>query len=145
MSRLRTPIVTVITGEGGSGGALGIAVADKVAMMQYAWYSVISPEGCSAILWKGNENSAEAAEALKLTSSHLKRLGVIDAIVHEPLGGAHRDPRSAAHNLEQFILKALRELKKLKPEALVERRYEKFRQMGQVEEAQKAKMKLASA
>lgn len=145
MSRLRTPIVTVVTGEGGSGGALGVAVADKVAMMQYAWYSVISPEGCSAILWKGPENAAEAAEALKLTSGHLKRLGVIDAVVPEPLGGAHRDPRSAAHNLEQFITRSLRELKKLKTEVLLERRYEKFRQMGVYEEAQRARGRLASA
>jgi acetyl-CoA carboxylase carboxyl transferase subunit alpha len=145
MSRLRTPIVTIVTGEGGSGGALGIAVADRVAMMQYAWYSVISPEGCSAILWKGAENSAEAAEALKLTSNHLKRLGVIDAVVPEPLGGAHRDPRTAAHNLETYITKTLRELKKVKLDTLVERRYEKFRQLGEYEEATRAKAKLASA
>src|SRR4051794_35900370 len=89
MSRLKTPVVSVVTGEGGSGGALGIGVADKVAMMEHAWYSVISPEGCSGILWKGAENAAEAAEALKLTSKHLKQLGVIDNIVPEPLGGAH--------------------------------------------------------
>jgi len=145
MSRLRTPIISVITGEGGSGGALGVAVADKVAMMQYAWYSVISPEGCSAILWKGGENSADAAEALKLTSSHLKRLGIIDAVVQEPLGGAHRDPRTAAHNLEQFIARSVKELSKLKIDALLERRYEKFRAMGQYEEATRARMKLASA
>lgn len=145
MSRLRTPIVTVVTGEGGSGGALGVAVADRVAMMQYAWYSVISPEGCSAILWKGGENSADAADALKLTSSHLKRLGVIDAVVPEPLGGAHRDPRSAAHNLEQFITRTLRDLKKVKLDALLERRYDKFRQMGQYEEPARGRMKLASA
>jgi acetyl-CoA carboxylase carboxyl transferase subunit alpha len=130
MSRLRVPIVTVITGEGGSGGALGIAVADRVAMMEYAWYSVISPEGCSAILWKGAENAAEAAEALKLTSRELKQLGVVDGVVPEPLGGAHRDPHSAAHNLEQYLAKSLRELKRSRIETLLERRYQKFRDLG---------------
>jgi len=131
MSRLKVPIVAVITGEGGSGGALGIGVADRVAMMEHAWYSVISPEGCSGILWKGNENAPDAAAALKLTSKDLKQLGVIDAVVAEPLGGAHRDPHSAAHNLEQYLAKALRELRRLKPATLVERRYEKFRNMGE--------------
>src|SRR3954454_24914661 len=92
MSRLRTPIVSVVAGEGGSGGALGIGVADKVAMMEYACYSVITPEGCSGILWKGAENAADAADALKLTSRHLKQHGVIDSVISEPLGGAHRDP-----------------------------------------------------
>jgi acetyl-CoA carboxylase carboxyl transferase subunit alpha len=140
MSRLRTPIITVITGEGGSGGALGLAVADKVAMMEFAWYSVISPEGCSGILWKGNENAAEAAEALKLTSKHLMKVGVIDAVVPEPLGGAHRDPHTAAHNLEQYLAKALRELKRVKMDNLLERRYDKFRQMGEyVETSKKAR------
>jgi acetyl-CoA carboxylase carboxyl transferase subunit alpha len=132
MSRLRTPILTIITGEGGSGGALGIAVADKVAMMEFAWYSVISPEGCSGILWKGSENAAEAAEALKLTSRDLMKLGVVDSVVPEPLGGAHRDPHTAAHNLEQYISKQLRDLKRCKIENLLERRYEKFRNMGVV-------------
>lgn len=132
MSRLRTPILSVITGEGGSGGAIGLAVADRVAMMQYAWYSVISPEGCSGILWKGAENAADAADALKLTSRDLKQLGIIDAIVPEPLGGAHRDPHSAAHSLEQFISKTLRDLKRTKIENLLERRYDKFRSMGVV-------------
>jgi acetyl-CoA carboxylase carboxyl transferase subunit alpha len=131
MSRLNTPIVSVITGEGGSGGALGLAVADRVAMFEFSWYSVISPEGCSGILWKGAENAAEAAEALKLTSKHLKQLGIIDAVIPEPLGGAHRDPHTAAHSLEQYIAKTLRDLKRCKPENLLERRYEKFREMGQ--------------
>jgi acetyl-CoA carboxylase carboxyl transferase subunit alpha len=134
MSRLRTPIVTVVTGEGGSGGALGIGVADRVAMMQYAWYSVISPEACSSILFKGNENAAQLAESLKLTSADLKRLGVIDTIVAEPLGGAHRDPHTAAHNLEQHIAKAIKNLKATKIENLLERRYEKFRNLGVVAE-----------
>jgi acetyl-CoA carboxylase carboxyl transferase subunit alpha len=134
MSRLRTPIVTVVTGEGGSGGALGIGVGDRVAMMQYAWYSVISPEACSSILFKGNENAAQLAESLKLTSGDLKRLGVIDAIVPEPLGGAHRDPHTAAHNLEQHIAKTIKSLKQTKIENLLERRYEKFRNLGVVVE-----------
>jgi acetyl-CoA carboxylase carboxyl transferase subunit alpha len=137
MSRLKTPIVSVITGEGGSGGALGIGIADKVAMMEYAWYSVISPEGCSGILWKGAANAADAADALKLTSKNLKQLGVIDSIISEPLGGAHRDPHTAAHSLEQFLAKTLRELKRVKLDTLLERRYDKFRQMGQVLEASK--------
>jgi len=130
MSRLKTPIVTVITGEGGSGGALGIGVGDRVAMMQYAWYSVISPEGCSGILWKGAENAQDAAEALKLTSKHLRELGVIDSVVTEPLGGAHRDPHTAGHSLEQFLAKTIRELKRVKIDILVDRRYEKFRNLG---------------
>jgi acetyl-CoA carboxylase carboxyl transferase subunit alpha len=134
MARLRTPIVSVVTGEGGSGGALGIGVADRVAMMEFAWYSVISPEACSAILFKGNEGAAQLAESLKLTSSDLRQLGVIDAVISEPLGGAHRDPHSAAHNLEQYIAKTLRDLKRCKLDNLLERRYEKFRNLGVVNE-----------
>jgi acetyl-CoA carboxylase carboxyl transferase subunit alpha len=138
MSRLRTPIVSIVTGEGGSGGALGIGVADRVAMMEFAWYSVISPEACSSILFKGNEGASQLAESLKLTSSDLRQLGVIDGVVSEPLGGAHRDPRTAAHNLEQYISKTVRELqnfvKRNKIEALLERRYEKFRNLGVVAE-----------
>ena len=137
MSRLKTPVVSVITGEGGSGGAIGLAVADRVAMMQHAWYSVISPEGCSGILWKGAENAATAAAALKLTSRDLKQLGVIDAVVPEPLGGAHRDPHTAAHSLEQYIAKAIRDLKRMKIDNLLERRYDKFRAMGQTLEPAK--------
>src|SRR5204863_6567115 len=135
MSRLRTPIVAIVTGEGGSGGALGIGVADRVSMLEFAWYSVISPEACSAILFKGNEGAAQLAESLKLTSSDLKQLGVIDTIVPEPLGGAHRDPHTAAHNLEQYIAKTLRDLKRCKVENLLERRYEKFRNLGVVAES----------
>ncbi|MDQ3439548.1 MAG: acetyl-CoA carboxylase carboxyltransferase subunit alpha [Planctomycetota bacterium] len=134
MSRLKTPIVSIVTGEGGSGGALGIAVADRVAMLEFAWYSVISPEGCSGILWKGNANAAEAAEALKLTSKDLRQYGVIDHVVPEPLGGAHRDPHTAAHNLEQYIAKTIRELKRFKIDNLLERRYDKFRNLGEFTE-----------
>src|SRR5688500_3966057 len=135
MSRLKTPIVSIVTGEGGSGGALGIAVADRVAMLEFAWYSVISPEGCSGILWKGNANAADAADALKLTSKDLRQFGVIDHVVPEPLGGAHRDPHTAAHNLEQYIAKTIRELKRFKIDNLLERRYEKFRNLGEFNEA----------
>lgn len=130
MSRLKTPILSVVTGEGGSGGALGIGVADRVAMMEFAWYSVISPEACSAILFKGNEGASELAESLKLTSKDLLKLGVIDSVVAEPLGGAHRDPHTAAHNLSQFVAKSLRDLKRSKISNLIERRYEKFRNQG---------------
>ncbi len=137
MSRLKTPIVSIVTGEGGSGGALGLGLADKVAMMEYAWYSVIPPEGCSGILWRGSNNAADAADALKLTSKHQKQLGVIDHIVAEPLGGAHRDPHTAAHSLETYIAKTLRELKKLKLDVLLERRYDKFRNLGVVLETSK--------
>jgi acetyl-CoA carboxylase carboxyl transferase subunit alpha len=147
MSRLRTPIVSVVTGEGGSGGALGIGVADRVAMMEFAWYSVISPEACSAILFKGNEGAAQLAESLKLTSRHLRQFGVVDGVVSEPLGGAHRDPHSAAHSLEQYISKSLRSLKTLvkqgSMETLLERRYEKFRNLGVVADSVRRTAKLA--
>ena len=137
MSRLRTPIISIVTGEGGSGGALGIGVADRVAMMQFAWYSVISPEACSAILFKGNENASELAESLKLTSRHLREFGVVDTIIQEPLGGAHRDPHTAAHSLGQYIAKTLRDLKRCKMDNLLERRYEKFRHLGEYVEPTK--------
>jgi acetyl-CoA carboxylase carboxyl transferase subunit alpha len=144
MSRLRTPIISIVAGEGGSGGALGIGVADRVAMFQFAWYSVISPEACSAILFKGNEGAAQLAESLKLTSKDLKQHGVIDTVIAEPLGGAHRDPHTAAHSLEQYIAKTLRDLKRVKTENLLERRYQKFRNLGVVAESgRKASMKSA--
>ncbi len=138
MSRLRTPIVCVVTGEGGSGGALGIGVGDRVAMMEHAWYSVISPEACSAILFKGNEAAAQLAEALKLTSKHLKPLGIVDTVIPEPLGGAHRDPHTAAHSLEQYLAKTLKALVKSAKdkgiEPLLEKRYDRFRALGVVAE-----------
>ena len=139
MSRLKTPIISIVCGEGGSGGALGIGVADKVAMLEFAWYSVISPEACSSILFKGNEAAAQLADSLKLTSKHLKQLGIVDTVIPEPLGGAHRDPHTTAHNLEQFIGKALRDLKRAKIENLLERRYEKFRNLGVVAEVARYK------
>ncbi|HUO09178.1 MAG TPA: acetyl-CoA carboxylase carboxyltransferase subunit alpha [Phycisphaerae bacterium] len=130
MARLKTPIVCIVIGEGGSGGALGIGVGDRLAMMQYAWYSVISPEGCSGILWKDGKNAPEAAEALKLTSKHLKELGIIDEIIEEPLGAAHRNPRAAADTLERYIDKTLRELKRLPVEKLTDNRYDRIRKLG---------------
>jgi len=136
MSRLRTPIVSVVIGEGGSGGALGIAVADRVAMLRYAWYSVISPEGCAAILWKqaNAQTNRNAAEALKLTAADNVRLGIIDAVVDEPVGGAHRDPEAAGDLLRDWVVGQLDELVGEDPGALVERRYERFRALGEYAE-----------
>ncbi len=130
MSRLATPIVCVVIGEGGSGGALGIGVGDRVAMLQNAYYSVISPEGCAGILWKSHEYAPQAAEALRFTSADLKRLGVVDDVIEEPLGGAHRDHHQMAARLKMYLLKSLRELKQRSPEELLQKRYEKFRRMG---------------
>jgi len=130
MSQLPTPIIACIIGEGGSGGALGIGVADQVAVMRYAYYSVISPEGCAAILWKSGEQAAQAANALRLTSRDLLELGLIDTIVDEPLGGAHRDPEGAARALEAWIGSTLRDLRRLKIETLLKRRYNRLRQIG---------------
>ena len=130
MSVLPVPVVCIVIGEGGSGGALGIGVGDRLAMLQYAWYSVISPEGCSGILWKGSANAPDAAEALKLTSRHLRELGVIDEVIAEPLGGAHRNPRQAAAALERYIDRTLRELKSLDAEKLLDLRYQRLRRQG---------------
>jgi acetyl-CoA carboxylase carboxyl transferase subunit alpha len=130
MSRLPTPIICVVIGEGGSGGALGIGVGDKVAMLEHAYYSVISPEGCAGILWKSNAFAEQAATALKMTSKHLLGLGVVDDVIEEPLGGAHRDHHQMAARMKIYLLKCLRELVGVKPDVLVERRYEKFRHMG---------------
>lgn len=137
MSQLTTPIISVVIGEGGSGGALGIAVADRVDMMQFAWYSVISPEGCAAILWKeaNEQTNASAANALALTAEDNLRNGIIDSIVEEPLGGAHRDPQAAAERLERHLVDRLHEVSRLNPRTLVESRYEKFRRMGCILEA----------
>ncbi|GIW93132.1 MAG: acetyl-coenzyme A carboxylase carboxyl transferase subunit alpha [Pirellulaceae bacterium] len=130
MSRLPTPIICVVIGEGGSGGALGIGVGDRIAMLQYAYYSVISPEGCAGILWKSGEYAEQAAEALRFTSQDLKQFGVIDDVIEEPLGGAHRDPQQMAGRLKRYLLKALRELLAEPIDRLLEKRYEKFRRMG---------------
>jgi acetyl-CoA carboxylase carboxyl transferase subunit alpha len=130
MSRLRVPIVCVVIGEGGSGGALGIGVGDRVAIMEHGYYSVISPEGCAAILWKSGEEAPTAARALRFTAKDLKKLGLVDEIIKEPLGGAHRDPAAASANVEKFIVEALRELKRCKVETLLRRRYKHWRTIG---------------
>jgi len=136
MAQLKVPIVSTIIGEGGSGGALAIAVGDIVMMLQYATYSVISPEGCASILWKSAERAPEAAETLGITANRLKTLGLIDRIVNEPLGGAHRDHAAAAQNLRKALQDALRELDDLSPAELIERRcarlmaYGKFKENG---------------
>lgn len=130
MGDLRVPIICVVIGEGGSGGALGIGVGDRVYVLENAYYSVISPEGCAAILWKEPIRAPDAANALKLTASDLLELGVIDGIVPEPLGGAHRDFAQAAENIRKVIGDALQELKEIPRKDLLELRYQKYRKMG---------------
>jgi acetyl-CoA carboxylase carboxyl transferase subunit alpha len=130
MSRLPTPIICIVIGEGGSGGALGIGVGDKVAMLEHAYYSVISPEGCAGILWKSHTYAEQAAAALKMTSKHLLGLGVVDDVIEEPLGGAHRDHHQMAARMKMYLVKCLKELVGQKPQTLVDNRYDKYRQMG---------------
>ena len=130
MSRLQTPIICVVIGEGGSGGALGIGVGDRVAIMEYSYYSVISPEGCAGILWKSAAHAEQAAQALKLTSRHLQQLGAVDDVIEEPLGGAHRDHHQMAARLKLYLIKTLEQLSEQPLETLVSARYEKFRQLG---------------
>jgi acetyl-CoA carboxylase carboxyl transferase subunit alpha len=134
MARLRTPIIAVVIGEGGSGGALALGVADRVLMLENAIYSVISPEGCAAILWQDATQKERAAEALKLTARDHYDLGVIDEIVPEPAGGAHADPEQAADALRAALVKNLRELERLDPKQLVRQRSEKYLKMGQFTE-----------
>ena len=136
MARLRTPLVAAVTGEGGSGGAIGIAAGDRVLMMEHAVYSVISPEGCAAILWKDAAFAPQAAEALRVTAPDLLRLGVVDAIIPEPRGGAQADKPAAAAALRAAVLRALAELLPLPGDELIARRYEKFRRMGPPADAQ---------
>lgn len=131
MSRLKVPIICIVIGEGGSGGALGIGVGDKMAILEYAYYSVISPEGCAAILWRDGSKAQEAAEALRLTSKELQRLGIADSIIAEPLGGAHRNVHDAVYNVEQYITRTLKELKRYDMDMLLESRYKKLRSIGQ--------------
>jgi acetyl-CoA carboxylase carboxyl transferase subunit alpha len=130
MSRLRVPVVCICIGEGGSGGALGIGVGDRLAMLEFAYYSVISPEGCAAILWRDGSQAADAAEALKLTSTDLYKLELIDAIIPEPLGGAHRNVHDTVYNVEEYVVKTLRDLKRTKLDNLLENRYERLRSIG---------------
>lgn len=134
MSHLPTPIIVVIIGEGASGGALGMGVGDRVLMMENTWYSVIAPESCSSILWRSWDYKEQAAEALKLTAPDLLKQGIIDRIVPEPLGGAHRDPPKAAEILKEILIEELKGLRKIKIEKLVEKRIEKFANMGEWEE-----------
>lgn len=135
MAGLTVPIIVTITGEGGSGGALALGVGDRILMLEHAVYSVISPEGCAAILWKNPGAAQDAAAAMKITARDLKELGIIDEVVPEPEGGAHTDHARAAALLRPYLQKALRELSKLKPAALREERYKKFRRMGVFEKA----------
>ncbi|MBN1442675.1 MAG: acetyl-CoA carboxylase carboxyltransferase subunit alpha, partial [Planctomycetes bacterium] len=134
MAALRVPVVCVVIGEGGSGGALGIGVGNRILMLEHAYYSVISPEGCAAILWKSAEFKEKAAEILRLTAQDLLEFSVIDEILPEPLGGAHRDHQIAAATLKEAILRHLRELSGLSPEELIEDRYCKFQKIGAFEE-----------
>lgn len=134
MSRLPTPIICIVIGEGGSGGALGIGVGDRVAVLEHAYYSVISPEGCAGILWKGAEHAEKAATALKFTSQNLLEMGIVDDVIQEPLGGAHRDHHGMAAKIKSYLKKRLAELKKQPVDELLEHRYERFRRIGVFDE-----------
>jgi acetyl-CoA carboxylase carboxyl transferase subunit alpha len=130
MTRLKVPIITIIIGEGASGGALGIGVGDRVFMMEYTWYSVISPESCSSILWRSWEHKEKAADALKLTAPDAKKLKIIDGIINEPMGGAHTNRQKAYDEVKKVILNTYKTLKRYKPEVLVEKRMKKYTSMG---------------
>ncbi len=130
MSALTVPVLVIVIGEGGSGGALGIGVGDRICVLENAYYSVISPEGCAAILWKDRAKAPEAAAVLKLTANNLLELGIIDEIIDEPLGGAHRNPEKAANAIRKTIKSFLSEVKGVQPEKLVQKRYDKFRKIG---------------
>ncbi len=130
MCRLKTPIINIVIGEGGSGGALGIGVGDKFAILEYAYYSVISPEGCAAILWKNSENAPESARSLQLTARELLNFGMVDEIIPEPLGAAHKDPKSMAAMLKEYLTKYLEEIKNIPLDELLKRRYNKYRSIG---------------
>ena len=142
MSRIRVPIVSCVIGEGGSGGALGIAVANRVAMLQHAWYAVISPEGCAAILWKqaNPQTNAEAASALHITAKDNLRLGIVDDVIEESVGGAQRDPEGTGANLKAWVVSHLGKLRRRKPETLLNRRYERFRALGAYAEVPPARL-----
>ena len=130
MSRLAVPIICIVIGEGGSGGALGIGVGDRFAVLEFAYYSVISPEGCAAILWRDGSQAEKAAQALKLTGKDLMKLELVDTIIPESLGGAHRNLHDTIYNVEQYIIKTLRDLKRTKIDNLLENRYKKLRAIG---------------
>ena len=139
MMTLKVPIIAVVIGEGGSGGALGIGVADRVLILENAYYSVISPEGCASILWKDRAAAPDAADALKITSDHLKKFGLVDEIIPEPLGGAHNDPEATAATLKKHLLKHLKALKLMPLKKRLDARYKKFRDHGQFKEESLAK------
>ncbi|MCE8011078.1 acetyl-CoA carboxylase carboxyl transferase subunit alpha [Billgrantia desiderata] len=130
MSRLKTPIVSTVVGEGGSGGALAIGVCDELSMLQYSTYSVISPEGCASILWKSAERAADAAQAMGITAERLKELGFVDTLIEEPLGGAHRQPLVTAERVKESLLASLDRLEAMETDALLERRYERLMSYG---------------
>ena len=134
MASLRTPIVSLVIGEGGSGGALAIGVADRILMLQYGIYSVISPEGCASILWKSAEKAEAAAEALGITAERLQKLGLIDEVIAEPLGGAHRDPQAMAEAVKNALLQALNELQSLPTDTLLEQRRRRLADYGAYKE-----------
>ena len=130
MARLKTPIIATVIGEGGSGGALAIGVCDQLNMLQYSTYSVISPEGCASILWRTAEKAPDAAEAMGITAERLKDLGIVDQVIAEPLGGAHRDPAAASESIRQELTKQLASLQQHDTEALLKRRYERLMSYG---------------
>jgi len=130
MGNIKVPIIIVVIGEGGSGGALGIGIGDKICILENAYYSVISPEGCAAILWKERTKAAQAAEVLKLTAQDLLKLGFVDEIIKEPVGGAHRDPQITAANIKKVLTKYFLEFRNIETQKLLDTRYMKFRNMG---------------
>src|SRR5262249_1711987 len=130
MSAIKVPTICIVIGEGGSGGALGIGVGDRVLMLEHSYYSVISPEGCAAILWKSGEKAAEAAKALRITSEDLYRLKVVDEVIPEPLGGAHRDPATMVETLKGVLTKELDTLTAMDPAERLEKRYQRLRSLG---------------
>jgi acetyl-CoA carboxylase carboxyl transferase subunit alpha len=143
MSSLKTPIICIVIGEGGSGGALGIGIGDRVAVLEHAYYSVISPEGCAGILWKSSDYAEQAAKALRITARQLHEMGVIDDVIDEPLGAAHRDHHQMGGRLKHYLTKTLRELTALPIDELVAQRYDKFRRMGQFEEGFEEEQQIA--
>ncbi|MEE4462834.1 acetyl-CoA carboxylase carboxyl transferase subunit alpha, partial [Azotobacter chroococcum] len=132
MARLKTPIIATVIGEGGSGGALAIGVCDRLNMLQYSTYAVISPEGCASILWRTAEKAADAAEAMGITAARLRDLGIVDEVIGEPLGGAHRDPAATAEGIRQQLLAQLEVLRGLDSDTLLEQRYERLMSYGRV-------------
>ncbi len=135
MTRLRTPIICIVIGEGGSGGALGIGIGDKFSILEYAYCSVISPEGCAAILWKSRDNAEDAANALKLTANDLLKMGIVDEVIPEPLGAAHNAPKEMANTLKSTIIRYLEELQSIPVDTLLENRFNKYRKMGRFQNA----------